>query len=109
MKIRYYLKRYVLGLCGGVAATLYGLVALMAGQAFLPGVQGNEHFIGGRSGVAMALSYLLGGVYLFLRLFLGEKTKKSSLRYVWPGIYNLLLIGLIVALIYVITHVGTAK
>jgi hypothetical protein len=82
----------------------------MAGQAFLPGVQGNEHFVGGRSGVAMALSYLLGGVYLFLRLFLGEKTEEnSSLRYVWLGIYNLLLIGLIVALIYVITHVGTAK
>ncbi len=44
----------------------------MVGQSYLPGVRGGTTTVGGTHGRGVALAYLVGGVFLFLRFFLEE-------------------------------------
>lgn len=102
-------KRYVLGLGIGSAAAIYGLVALLMGKCFLPGLSGNNHMVVGRSGYALATAYLLGGTYLLVRLYLEKRLRQPGKRPPFYALENLLLAGFIVSLIYVLLHVGTVQ
>jgi len=103
------LKQYVIGLGIGSVAALYGLVALAVGRTFLPGLQGNGHTVAGASGRALAGAYLLGGLYLLLRLFIEPRTARDRPNALLYGLENLVLVGFIAALIYVLMHVGAVE
>ena len=100
--------RYVLGLGVGTAASLYGIIALAMGRTFLPGRHAHEVLVGGRSGFALALAYLLGGVYLLVRHFLEGAVRSGKTRARLRALENALLVGFIGALVYVLLHVGEA-
>lgn len=103
---REWIREYGLGLGLGGVLMLYGLIALAVGRTFLPGLHGNDHTIGGASGQALAGSYLIGGAYLFIRLFLEDRTGSEAARALLYALECLLLVGLIGSLIYVLLHVG---
>ena len=103
------LKRYVIGLGLGSIAAIYGLVALAVGRTFLPGLQGNGHTVAGASGRALAAGYLLGGLYLLLRLFVEPRAGKDRPHALLYVLENLVLVGFIAALIYVLMHVGAVE
>ncbi len=99
-------KRYGLGAGAGTVLALYGLVALLIGQTFLPGLEGEGWTIGGKSGQALAGAYLGGGVYLALRLYVDKRVESKSARTFLYACQCLLLVGLIGLLVYVLLHVG---
>jgi hypothetical protein len=102
-------KRYVLGLGVGTAAALYGIVAMLMGQAFLPGLKGNGHTVKNRSGLALAAAYVLGGVYLLLRLYLEKRTGFADGPRWLYWLENLILAGFIATLVYVLLRVGAVQ
>ena len=102
-----WLKTYVVGLGLGTAAAVYGVVALVMGRTFLPGLKGGAHTVADRGGLALAGGYLLGGVYLLLRYHVEKRVGSAGARSPLYWLQNLLLIGFIAALIYVLMHVGT--
>ncbi|MFW5923160.1 MAG: hypothetical protein ACOCSQ_02125 [Planctomycetota bacterium] len=97
---------YGIGVGLASASALYGLIALLLGRAFLPGLSANGLTVGGSSGRALAASYLVGGIYLFLRLYLGPRLKSSPWYSLLYGVQCLLLAGLIALLIYMLMHMG---
>ena len=97
---------YVVGLGLGGVAALYGLVALAVGRTFLPGLHGNGYTVGGTSGQALAGSYLIGGLYLVIRLYLEDRIESASGKSLLYLAQCLLLAGFIASLIYVLLHVG---
>jgi hypothetical protein len=97
---------YVVGLGLGGVAAFYGLVALAMGRTFLPGLHGNGHTVGGTSGRALAGSYLIGGLYLIIRLYLERRMEPGPSKSLLYLAQCLLLAGFIASLIYVLLHVG---
>jgi len=102
-------KRYVVGLVIGPAAALYGVVALLMGKTFLPGVPGSQHALTGPSGRALAAGYLLGGSYLLVRFSIEKARPLPSGRPPLYALQNILLVGFIACLVYVLLHVGAAQ
>jgi hypothetical protein len=98
--------KYAMGLGLGGVATLYGLVALAVGRTFLPGVHGNGYTVGGTSGQALAGSYVIGGLYLIVRLYLEHRIDSDTGNSLLYALQCLLLAGFIASLIYVLLHVG---
>ncbi|MFW6457456.1 MAG: hypothetical protein ACOC0A_04100 [Planctomycetota bacterium] len=99
-------KEYGIGIGLGGLLTIYGAVALLTGQAFLPSLQGDGLTVGGKSGLALAGAYLFGGVYLFLRLHLEGAVESQLHRSIVYALQCLLLAALIILLVYVLLHVG---
>ena len=102
-------KRYVVGLGAGTVAALYGIVAMLMGRTFLPGLTGTSHTVKNRSGLALAVGYLLGGLYLLLRLYLEKRMDPATRRSRLYWTENVLLAGLTAALIYVLLNVGAVQ
>jgi hypothetical protein len=102
------IKEYVIGLGVAICSALYGAYALMVGQSYLPGVRGGTTTVGGTHGRGVALAYLVGGVFLFLRFFLEKRCHREFTRNQIYLVENMLLIVLIGTLIYVLLNVGTA-
>jgi hypothetical protein len=102
-------RQYVLGLGVGGAAALYGLVALLMGRTFLPGLTAPGHMATGRSGLAMALAYLLGGLYLLVRLFLEARARTNETRARLYALEIPILAGFIAATVYVLMHMGAVQ
>ena len=102
------IKEYVIGLGVAICATLYGAYALMVGQSYLPGVRGGTTTVSGTHGRGIALAYLVGGVFLFLRFFLEKRCHREFNRNQVYLVENALLIVLIGTLVYVLLNVGTA-
>ncbi len=103
-----WIKCYIVGLGVGTIGVLYGTVALLMGKTLLPGHRGDGLMVAGRSGFALALTYLLGGLYLLMRCYLEGRAQPTRGR---PQLYvleNGVLLGFIGALIYVLLHVGEA-
>ena len=101
-----WVREYVLGLGVGTAAALYGIVAMVMGRTFLPSLHGTSHMVKNLSGLALAAAYLLGGLYLLLRLFLEKRMAPDLARRRLYVLENVILVGLIGALVYVLLHVG---
>lgn len=104
-----WLKRYVLGLGIGTTAAAYGVVALLMRKTFLPGLAGNNHMVRNRSGQALAAAYLVGGLYLLLRLFLAKRMGPARARSWLYWLESAMLAGFIGALVYVLLNVGTVQ
>jgi len=103
-----WLRRYVFGLGFGVTAACYGIIALIIGETYLPGLAGNDPTLSDQTGTALAGGYLAGGLFLLLRLYLEERVRNNE---AWKNLYfvqNVLLIALITCLGYVLLHVGSA-
>ncbi len=100
-----FVKKHILGRVLGPAAAVYGLIAMLTGRAFLPGLQGNGHTLGGRGGFAMALAYLCGGIYLFIRLAPDKRMKKKEVQMALYTAQSALLLVFIAALAYVLLRV----
>ena len=101
-------KKYGFGLALGWAATLYGVIALLVGKTYLPGLAGNDHTLSDQTGTALAGGYLAGGLFLILRLYVEDRVNTEN---GWKNIYfveNALLLALIGCLAYVLLHVGSA-
>ena len=99
-------KQYIIGLGIGATAALYGLVAMVMGKTFLPSLHGGSHTVRNFSGTVLAAVYLLGGAYLLMRYFLEKRMPPEEAHerlYIWE---DLVLVGLIAAMIYVLLHVG---
>ena len=107
--LRQVLRQYVLGLGVGTLAAVYGVVALLMGSTFLPGLRAQGHLITGRSGAALGAAYLLGGVYLLLRMFVEPRVRSDSSRGHLYVVQIPVLAGFIVALVYVLMHVGAVQ
>ena len=103
-----WVKTYVLGWAVGVPATLYGIVALAMGRTFLPGRHAHELLVRGRSGLALAAAYTLGGAYLLVRCLLEGRVRSEKARTRLYALENGILLGFLAALIYVLLHVGEA-
>jgi len=101
--------RHVVGLGLGGVCAVYGVIALLMGRTFLPGLRKDTLLIGNRSGLALAASYLLGGMFLILRFYprAGAAPARSTPWLYWAQ--NLLLTGLLGALVYVLVRVGTLE
>ncbi|MBS3763626.1 MAG: hypothetical protein KGZ25_10035 [Planctomycetes bacterium] len=104
-----WIKEYVFGMVLGPLLATYGVIAFLVGQSFLPGLHGNGHTVGGSSGKALAAGYFLGGIYLFLRLYLQKRVRDERTDYAVYALENVILVGFIIALIYVLMHVGTVQ
>lgn len=102
-------KRYVIGLGAGIVCSVYGLIALLLGEAFLPALQGEDHILANQNGLALAGAYLAGGLFLLLRFYADKKVHAQPARANLYLLQNLVLIALIAALAYVLLHVGTAQ
>jgi hypothetical protein len=99
---RTWLKQYLVGLGLGGLAVLYGLFALASGRAYMPGFTSRDAVLRGGSADAMALAFLSGGAYLFLRFFLEKRLRKTSSRAQVYMVQVALLVGFIGALLYVL-------
>ena len=102
-------RRYVLGLGFGMVVALYGIVAMLMGETFLPGLKGNGHTIKNRSGVALAAAYVLGGAYLLLRLYIEKRMRLANGPRWLYWVENLILAGFIATLVYVLLRVGAVQ
>ncbi len=103
-------KKYIIGWGLGPMAAVYGLISLLVGRAFLPGLHGDNITLGGRGGAVLSLAYISGGVFLFLRLVIDKRQKSNA----WQNILlymvqNILLIVFIASLIYVLLRVDTVQ
>ena len=101
-------KQYVIGLGAGVVCAAYGLIALIVGKTFLPGLSGDDHMLHNRTGAALAAAYLVGGLFLILRLHLERKAQAPRTRENLYLLENVLLVGFIGTVVYVLFHMGTA-
>lgn len=99
----------MLGLGVGAAASVYGVVALLMGRTFLPGLAGGNHTVRNRSGQALAAAYLLGGLYLVLRLYLERRMGRPKRRSWLYWVQSAILAGFIGALVYVLLNVGSVQ
>jgi hypothetical protein len=102
-----WVKRYVLGMILGPLCAAYGVTALLTGQAFLPGLQGGQLTVTGTNGQGLAVAYIAGGLYLFLRFFVHPLTRLDSTKAQIYLVENLLLIALIGSLVYTLLSVGS--
>ncbi|MHC4480390.1 MAG: hypothetical protein ACYS1C_05395 [Planctomycetota bacterium] len=102
-----WIKQYVLGLALGLAAAVYGMIALWTRHTFLPGLKGGNATVTGLHGAGLAAAYVAGGLYLICCFFLHRRCRSESARGQIYLIENLLLLVLIAALIYVLWQVGT--
>jgi len=102
------LKEYGLGLVVAAAGVFYGAYSLMVGHSYLPGVRGGTSQVSGMHGRGVGLAYLVGGLFLFFRLFLEKRCRREFTRDQVYFLQNLLLIVLIAVLVYVLLNVGTA-
>ncbi len=103
-----WIRCYVFGLGLGAVAACYGIVALIIGETYLPGLAGNDPTLSDQTGTALAGGYLAAGLFLLLRLYLEERVSSEE---GWKNLYfaqNVLLIALIACLGYVLLHVGSA-
>ena len=101
-------RRNVLGLGLGALAACYGIIALVVGKTYLPGLAGTDHTLSDQTGTALAGGYLAGGLFLLLRLYVEQRVRSEE---GWKNLYlaqNVLLIALVACLIYVLMHVGSA-
>jgi FtsH-binding integral membrane protein len=99
---RAWLKQNVLGLGLGTAAFMYGLIALAMGRAFVPGFSLRDSLLTGDAALAMALAFISGGAYLFLRFFLERRLRKPSTRAQVYMVQVALLVGFIGSLLFVL-------
>jgi len=102
------LKEYGLGLGVGGVSAVYGVYALMSQHAWLPGLRGGNSAVTGAHGVAVAVAYLAGGLYLLCRHFLDPRAKTDLGRGEAYLAETALLVVLIGCLVYVLLRVGTA-
>ena len=102
-----WLLRYAVGLALGALCAAYGVVALLMGRTFLPGLRAADLFIGNRSGRALAGAYLLGGLFLISRFYVRGGDEPAGERAWVYWLQNLLLGGFIGMLGYVLFNVGT--
>ena len=100
-------SRYVIGLALGALCAAYGVVALLMGRTFLPGLRAADLFIGNRSGRALAAAYLLGGLFLIARFYVRGGDEPAPHRAWLYWLQNLLLAGFVGTLGYVLFNVGT--
>jgi hypothetical protein len=103
-------KTWLLGYGLGPVAALYGVIAALMGKAFLPGYYHAQGLmLEGKSGLVLACTYFLGGVYLIARYALEGRVKSLPAQNALYGLQNLLLVGFIASLIYVLVNVGTVQ
>ena len=103
-----WIKHYVVGVGLGAICAVYGVVALLVGKAFLPGLPGNDWTVKNRSGIALSLAYLIGGVFLLLRLPLRRLLHSERAKGRLCVVEVLLLLAFIGALVYVLIHMGAS-
>jgi len=103
-----WLKEYCIGVVAGTLCAAYGVIALFIGRTFLPGLKGNSHTLKDRSGAALASAYLVGGLYLVLRFYVEKRWHAPASRANLYLLENVLLIGFVAALVYVLFHMGVA-
>jgi hypothetical protein len=103
-----WLRQYVVGLGLGLVSAVYGLIALVMRNSFLPGLKGGSHTVKGPHAVAVAIVYLAGGLFLVFRFFLDPRCRARHTRAEVYLAENVLLILLIAAAVYVLLSVGTA-
>jgi hypothetical protein len=101
-------KGRALALVLGVPAAAYGAYSLWAGRTWLPGLRGTQGLVTGRHGLVLSLVYLLGGLYLLVRFHAEPRCRTEAGRLQLYVVENVLLAGLIAALVYVLLSVGTA-
>ncbi len=101
-------RQYVIGLGLGLVSAVYGIIALLTRNSFLPGLKGGSHTVKGPHGVAVAIVYLAGGLFLIFRFFVDPRCHARHSRAEVYLAENLLLILLIAAAVYVLLSVGTA-
>jgi hypothetical protein len=101
-KRRAWLKQYVVGLGLGGLSVLYGLFAFATGRTYMPAFTAHDAVLSGASADAMALAFISGGAYLFLRFFLERRLRKPSTRAQLYMVQVALLVGFIGALLYVL-------
>ena len=102
-----FIKEYIMGWALGLAASLYGIFAIITGQAFLPGLNREQWALGGRGGRALALAYLCGGVFLLIRMVLEKKSVWKRHQALFYTLENALLIVVVGAVIYILVRVET--
>lgn len=100
------LRTYVLGLGIGPAAALYGVLALLTRRTFLPGYQVQSLLVRGRPGMSLAIGYVSGGLYLFLRFYAERRVTAGRTAGQTYMAQNVLLVVFIAALVYALLHVG---
>ncbi len=101
-------RQYVIGLGLGLVSAVYGVIAMLTRNSFLPGLKGGSHTVTGSHAVAVALVYLAGGLFLAFRFFLDPRCRARHTRAEVYLAENLLLMLLIAAAVYVLLSVGTA-
>ena len=105
-------RDYALGLGVGPVLALYGLLAMLAGKAFLPGshsMGGGGHTVTGSNAFPLAAAYLCGGLYLIARFYL-DRIFNSAEAHSRIYVLQIALIGAFIAsLIYVLVHVGAVQ
>lgn len=104
-----FVKEYILGWTVGIAASIYGLLALLIGKTYLPGMHGDRMTMGGRSGYVLALAYLSGGIFLLIRHVLEERLKAEKAQFTAYWAENLCLALFIFAVVYVLLTVDTVQ
>jgi hypothetical protein len=97
-----WLKQYVVGLGLGGLSALYGVVALLTGRTYMPGFTARDAVLRGAPADAMALAFLCGGGYLFLRFFLERRLHKSASRAQIYMVQVALLMAFIGSLLFVL-------
>lgn len=103
-----WLRQYVIALALGVPIAIYGAIALLTRNTFLPGLRGGNSTLTGPHGVAMAVVYLVGGLFLVCRFFVDPRCRSKHARSEVYLVENILLAVLIGAAVYVLLRVGTA-
>ncbi len=106
-KRRAWVKEYGIGLGLGPMCALYGLIALLGGRTFLPGLRGGKMTVTGPNGLGLAAAYVAGGLFLICRFFVHRRCRTRFARGQIYLLENLLLIVVIAALVYVLLKVGT--
>ncbi len=103
-----WVRQYLIGLVLGAVCAMYGVIAMLTRNTFMPGLRGGDHTLKGAHGIALALVYLLGGLFLVCRFFVEPRCRSRFARGQIYLAQNALLILLIAAAVYVLLKVGTA-
>ncbi len=104
-----FVKEYILGWTLGAAAAAYGLIAMLTGRAFIPGLHGGDLTLGGRGGTSLALAYMSGGVFLLIRFVLEKRAKNRPGQTALYMAENMLLLVFIAALVYMLVRIDPVQ
>lgn len=104
-----FFKRYILGWLLGPLSAVYGVLAMITGRVFLPGLHGDGFMLCGAGAPVLASAYISGGLFLFLRLALEREERSGPYRSLIYAAENVLLLAFICALVYVLVSVDTVQ